>query len=51
MYIAGVLPNQPENLVRWIIDPPSTDAKTAMPTVGVTERDARDMAEYLDTRR
>jgi cytochrome c len=49
MYIAGVLPNQPENLVRWIMDPPAADAKTAMPRLGVTERDARDMAEYLYT--
>ena len=47
VYVAGVLPNDPENMVRWIMDPPAVDSKTAMPDLGVTERDARDMAEYL----
>jgi len=51
MYIAGVLTNQPENIVRWIMDPPANDAKTAMPKLGVAERDARDIAEYLYSRR
>jgi cytochrome c2 len=46
-YIAGVLPNDPENMVRWIQNPPAIDAKTAMPFLGVSERDARDIAEYL----
>ena len=50
-YIAGVLSNQPENAVRWITDPPAVDAKTAMPRLGVTDRDARDIAEYLYSRR
>ena len=47
VYIAGVVQNDPEHMVRWIIDPPAIDSKTAMPNVGVTERDARDIAEYL----
>jgi cytochrome c len=47
MYIAGVLTNTPDHLVRWIRDPPSVDSATAMPNVGVTERDARDIAAYL----
>jgi cytochrome c len=46
-YIAGVLPNDPENMVRWIRNPPAVDSKTAMPYLGVSERDARDIAEYL----
>jgi putative membrane protein len=46
-YIAGVLPNTPENMVRWIQDPRDADPRTAMPNLGVTERDARDMASYL----
>ena len=50
-YIAGVLPNSGENLVRWIRDPQGVDEKTAMPDVGVTERDARDIAAYIYTRR
>lgn len=46
-YIAGVLPNDPENMVRWIQNPPAVDSKTAMPFLGVSERDARDIAQYL----
>ena len=48
-YIAGVLPNTPSNMVRWIQDPQAIDEKTAMPNVGVSSRDARDIAAYLYT--
>lgn len=47
VYVAGVLPNEPENMVRWILDPPAVDPRTAMPKVGVSDQDARDMAEYI----
>lgn len=47
--IAGVLPNTPENLVYWIRFPQNTDPKTGMPNLGVTEKDARDLAAYLQT--
>jgi cytochrome c1 len=47
VYIAGVTPNSPENLVGWIRDPKSIDSATAMPKVGVSEADARDIASYL----
>lgn len=50
-YIAGVLTNSPENLIAWILDPPRIDSLTAMPNVGASERDARDMASYLYTLR
>lgn len=48
-YIAGVLPNTPDNLVRWLKDPPSVDSKTAMPKLGLTDQDARDVGAYLET--
>ena len=48
-FIAGVLPNTPENLVTWLENPPGVDSKTAMPNMGVTGRDARDIAAYLYT--
>jgi putative membrane protein len=51
VYIAGVLPNEPDNMIRWIENPPSIDPKTAMPNMGVTVRDARDIAAYLYTLR
>jgi cytochrome c2 len=51
VYIAGVLPNTPDNLVKWIQSPREVDPKTAMPDMGVTIRDARDIAGYLYTLR
>ena len=48
-YIAGVLPNAPDNMLRWIRDPKDVDAKTAMPNTGVTPSDARHIAAYLYT--
>lgn len=45
MYIAGVLANDPGNLVRWIMDPPGIDSATTMPDVGVTDARARDIAD------
>jgi cytochrome c len=50
-YIAGVLPNTPENMIRWVLDPPAVDSLTAMPAVGLTPRQARDVAAYLYTLR
>jgi len=47
--IAGKLPNTPDNLARWIRAPQGVDPRTAMPAMGVTERDARDIAAYLGT--
>ena len=47
MYIAGVLTNTPDHMVRWIQDPPAIDPKTAMPNLGVTEKEARDITAYL----
>jgi cytochrome c551/c552 len=48
-YIAGVMPNLPENMIRWIMDPPSVDDKTAMPNLRVSATDARDIAAYIYT--
>ncbi|MDY0747581.1 cytochrome c [Paucibacter sp. R3-3] len=46
-YIAGELPNTPEMLQRWLLDPPGLLPGTAMPSLGITDDDARDMAGYL----
>ncbi len=51
VYIAGVLTNSPEHLVSWIENPQAVDDKTAMPNMGVTALDARDIAAYLYTLR
>jgi cytochrome c2 len=49
VYIAGVLPNTPVNMIRWIESPPKVDEKTAMPDLHVTAQDARDIVGYLYT--
>lgn len=51
VYIAGTLPNRPENLVRWLMNPQDIEPGTAMPDLLVTEQDARDMSAYLYTLR
>ena len=50
-YIAGEVPNTPENLIRWVRSPSSIEPKTAMPTLGLSEQQARDVAAYLYTLR
>jgi cytochrome c2 len=47
MYIAGMLNNEPENLIHWIRDPKSVNPNTAMPQLGLSQRDAADIAAYL----
>jgi mono/diheme cytochrome c family protein len=49
--LGGVLPNSPENMARWLRAPQRYAPLTAMPDLGVTERDARDIAAYLATLR
>lgn len=48
-YIAGVLPNTRENLVRWIVDPQEVSPHTLMPDLDVIEPHAQHMARYLLT--
>jgi cytochrome c1 len=49
--IAGELPNTPENLVHWIRSPQSVIPGNAMPDLGLTDTQARDVAAYLYTLR
>lgn len=50
-YIAGVLINTPDELARWLRAPNAVKPHTAMPDLGVTERDARDIAAFLHSLR
>ncbi len=50
-FIAGELPNSPANLVHWIASPESVEPKTAMPNLGLSDQQARDVAAYLYTLR
>lgn len=46
-YLAGVLPNTPQNMVRWLRHPTEVDSLTAMPDLGLTEAEAADIAAFL----
>jgi len=48
-YIAGRIPNRPENLVQWVMDPKQVDPMTAMPDLGLSRQEAQDVAAYLYT--
>ncbi|MCD0505870.1 c-type cytochrome [Bordetella petrii] len=50
-YLGGVVANTPDNLVRWLLDPPAMAPHTAMPKVGLSVAEARDVAAYLLTLR
>ena len=48
-FIAGKFPNNPETLIKWLQNPATFDPNTAMPNMGVSEPDSRDIAAYLYT--
>jgi mono/diheme cytochrome c family protein len=48
-YIAGRILNNPDNLVRWLMDPREVDPGTVMPDLGVDSAQALHMAAYLFT--
>lgn len=50
-YIAGNFPNAPATLAHWIQSPQALKPKTAMPDLGVTPDQARDITAYLETLR
>jgi cytochrome c len=50
-FIAGVVPNRPAMLVRWVKDAPSIAPNTGMPGLPLTEEEARHVAAYLYTLR
>ncbi|MCB5175723.1 MULTISPECIES: c-type cytochrome [Microvirga] len=45
--LAGFLPNSPRYLIAWLMDPPALKAQTGMPSLGITEPEARHIASYL----
>lgn len=46
-FIAGVVPNQPATLVRWLQNAPSIAPNTGMPDLRLPEQEARHVAAYL----
>jgi cytochrome c len=49
VYIGGVIQNTPQNMIRWLQNPPAIDDKTAMPNLHLSDSEARDIASYLYT--
>jgi cytochrome c len=47
VYVGGVVPNSPDNLVQWIVSPQTFSPRSAMPATGISEADARHVASYL----
>lgn len=50
-YLGGMLANTPDNMILWIREPQKVDPRTAMPNLGVSEPEARDITAYLYTLR
>ena len=50
-FIAGRFPNEPIDMEQWLQHPQQLKPGTLMPDLGVTKRDARDIASYLATLR
>lgn len=46
-YIGGVVLNQPDHLVAWIMNLKAINPQTAMPNLNVSEKEARNIAAYL----
>ncbi|MEZ5786042.1 MAG: cytochrome C [Xanthobacteraceae bacterium] len=49
--IAGIAPNEPATLARWVRDAPSMAPDTAMPALPLDELQSRDVAAFLYTLR
>jgi mono/diheme cytochrome c family protein len=48
-FVAGVLPNSGDAMIRWLVSPQTISPGSAMPDLGVTVQDAADIAAYLAT--
>jgi len=46
-YIAGSIPNQPENMIRFLQNPPAVKPGTLMPALGISNEEARHMAAFM----
>lgn len=49
IFIAGILPNSPDNLAYWLRFPQKVVPGNAMPDSGLNKSEARDAAAYLES--
>lgn len=47
--IAGVLENNPDNLKRWLANPPGVKPGTQMPNLGLSAREVDSLVAFLQT--
>lgn len=47
--IAGNIANTPSNMVQWVMSPKSLKPATAMPDLGLSEKQARNVVAYLES--
>jgi cytochrome c len=50
-YVGGVVTNSSDHMIAWLKDPKAFEPLSAMPALGLTDQDARDIAAYLYTLR
>jgi cytochrome c len=48
-FIAGKFPNTPENLMKYLQNPQLADPQNAMPNLGLTSDQSKDIAAFLYT--
>jgi cytochrome c2 len=48
-FIAGKFANNADTMIKWLQNPPAFDPQSAMPSMGVTPADSRDITAYLYT--
>lgn len=46
-YIAGRIPNTPENLTKWLLAPHGVEKETAMPDLNLSPAEARSITIFL----
>jgi cytochrome c oxidase subunit 2 len=47
----GILPNTPEEMARWLRDPPAVKPGSLMPKLGLSEEDISGLVQYLESLR
>lgn len=47
--IAGTLPNNPENLEKWLKNPPGVKPGTQMPSLGLSDKETENLSAFLYT--
>jgi cytochrome c len=48
-FLAGKLQNTPENMMKWLQNPQAIDPANAMPNLGLTPSESRDITAFLYT--